>query len=37
VNFGGATGKDLFTFSDQIIEDVKNKFGIILEREVNVV
>ena len=34
VNYGNATGQDLFDLSRQIIDDVQNKFGIELEREV---
>lgn len=37
VNYGNATGTDVYDLSAQIIEDVKNKFGVILEREVNVI
>lgn len=34
---GNATGKEIYDFSEQIIRSVKNKFGIILEREANIV
>lgn len=34
---GKATGQEIFDFSEQIIQSVKNKFGIVLEREVNVI
>jgi UDP-N-acetylmuramate dehydrogenase len=37
VNFGGATGQEVFDLSEKIITDVKNKFGVVLEREVNVI
>lgn len=37
VNFGNATGSDIYDLSEQIIEDVKNRFGVTLEREVNVI
>lgn len=33
---GKATGQEIWDFSEQIILSVKEKFGIILEREVNV-
>ena len=36
VNHGGATGDEVYTFSELIIKTVYNKFGIKLEREVNV-
>lgn len=36
VNRGNATGKDVYQFSEKIIESVDRKFGIRLEREVNV-
>ncbi len=34
---GNATGKEIFDFSSEIIESVKEKFGIELEREVNII
>lgn len=37
VNHGGATGQEIFDFSQKIIEDVEQVFGITLEREVNVI
>jgi len=37
VNYGNATGRDIYAISDMIIADVKNKFGVVLEREVNII
>jgi UDP-N-acetylmuramate dehydrogenase len=37
VNYGKASGKEIFNLSTEIIISVKEKFGISLEREVNVV
>ena len=37
VNRGGASGQEIFDLSTQILEDIHAKFGIELEREVNVV
>lgn len=34
---GAATGKEIFDFSTAIINSVKEKFGIELEREVNII
>jgi len=37
VNHGNATGNEIFKFSESIIESVNAKFGILLEREVNII
>jgi len=37
VNHGGATGEEVYSLSSQIIDSVYNKFGVKLEREVNVI
>ncbi len=37
VNYGGATGSQIYDLSTQILEDIHSKFGIMLEREVNIV
>jgi UDP-N-acetylmuramate dehydrogenase len=37
VNYGGATGKEIFEFSEMIVEEVDREFGITLEREVQVI
>ncbi len=37
VNYGGATGQEILDFSEKIRRDVRIKFGITLEREVNVI
>lgn len=37
VNYGTATGQDIYDLSEEIIRSVQEKFGVALEREVNVV
>jgi UDP-N-acetylmuramate dehydrogenase len=37
VNHGGATGHEVYALSSQIIDTVYRKFGVMLEREVNIV
>lgn len=37
VNHGGATGHEVYNLSSQIIDSVYTKFGVMLEREVNVI
>jgi UDP-N-acetylmuramate dehydrogenase len=37
VNHGGATGEEVYTFSSQIIDSVYTKFGVMLQREVNII
>jgi UDP-N-acetylmuramate dehydrogenase len=37
VNYGGATGADIWNLSQQVLESVEQKYGVRLEREVNVI
>lgn len=37
VNYGLANGMEIFNLSEKIILDIKDKFGITLEREVNII
>lgn len=37
VNYGNASGADIFDLSTAIVDSVKDKFQIILEREVNII
>jgi len=36
VNHGNATGQEVYRFSEKIINTVQQKFGVLLEREVNI-
>lgn len=36
VNYGNATGAEIFSLSGEIIDSVRFKFGVTLEREVNI-
>jgi UDP-N-acetylmuramate dehydrogenase len=36
VNYGGSTGQQIYDLSSRIIADVEMKFGVALEREVNI-
>jgi UDP-N-acetylmuramate dehydrogenase len=36
VNYGGSTGQQIYDLSSQIIASVEEKFGVTLEREVNI-
>ncbi len=37
VNYGGATGAQLFDLSERVLRSVEEKFGVLLEREVNMI
>ena len=36
VNYGGSSGSDIYNLSEEIIKSIKEKYGIDLEREVNI-
>ena len=37
VNYGKSSGKDIFDLSQHIVDSVEKKFGVVLEREVNII
>ena len=37
VNYGRASGQEIYDFSESILQDVESTFGVSLEREVNVI
>ncbi|WP_276482180.1 UDP-N-acetylmuramate dehydrogenase [Paraflavitalea pollutisoli] len=36
VNYGHATGREIYDLSTEIVQSIQEKFGVVLEREVNI-
>lgn len=37
VNYGHATGQEIYDLSEEILRSVQGKFGVVIEREVNII
>ncbi|MGB4844664.1 MAG: UDP-N-acetylmuramate dehydrogenase [Ferruginibacter sp.] len=37
INYGNANGSEIYDLSEEILESVKKRFGVVLEREVNII